>query len=504
MTTNNGWNAPYLSTKGDIYSGAGGGARPLVVPIGTDGQVLTADSAETSGVKWETSTSLPGFSKIVTTAFFSSGTYTPTEGMSYCIVECVGGGGGGGGAATIADQNLGGAGGAGGYARKTLDAAAVGGSEAITIGVGGAAGSAGDNSGGDGGTTSFGSILSASGGIGGGPGGDRPDTSYYVIGGLGGVGSSGDFNANGGSGQASWAGFFPDVFGISVGGNGGDSIYGAGGVGNIAAGTASITGSDGKVYGGGASGGIVGQGGASAGGGSGSQGLVIVTEYIASGTLLSGVFSTNIQQFTNSGTYTPTTGLSYAIVEVQAGGGGGGNGEGNTGVAGIGGGGGAGGYVRQLLAASGIGGSQTITIGAGGTAGVAGENSTFGALITAVGGDLGPNSNNSFANVGGGAGGSGSVAAGIAVIVTGGPGTNGTGIGVTPSLAIGGNGGASYFGSGGAGALFATATSGNGNASSSSAFGSGGGGGVAVNEASTGNASSGTSGIIIVTEYIIS
>jgi hypothetical protein len=54
MVTNNCIDQPYQSTKGDLIAGAGGGARPVIVSVGTNGQVLTADSTQTGGVKWGT------------------------------------------------------------------------------------------------------------------------------------------------------------------------------------------------------------------------------------------------------------------------------------------------------------------------------------------------------------------------------------------------------------------------------------------------------------------
>lgn len=51
--TNNAWNSPYPSTKGQIIVGDGSGA-PSLLTVGDDDQVLTADSGEATGVKWAT------------------------------------------------------------------------------------------------------------------------------------------------------------------------------------------------------------------------------------------------------------------------------------------------------------------------------------------------------------------------------------------------------------------------------------------------------------------
>src|SRR5262249_19108020 len=73
--------------------------------------------------------------------------------------------------------------------------------------------------------------------------------------------------------------------------------------------------------------------------------------------------------FTASGTYTPMAGLAYALIEC-VGGGGGGGGLSITILGWFGsGGGGSGGYSRKLSSAAAIGASQTVTIGAAGTAG---------------------------------------------------------------------------------------------------------------------------------------
>lgn len=104
----------------------------------------------------------------------------------------------------------------------------------------------------------------------------------------------------------------------------------------------------------------------------------------------------NIQVFTSTGaqTYTPTSGATLAIVHIVGGGGAGGSIPSTTsGQASGSGGGGGGGYSMYVYSSPA---SQTVTIGAGGTAGTAGnnpgnagQNTTFGALATANGGSGG-------------------------------------------------------------------------------------------------------------------
>jgi hypothetical protein len=53
--TQNGWNSDYNSSKGTIL--AGNGTRPVVLSAGVDGQILLADSTQTTGLAW-TSASL--------------------------------------------------------------------------------------------------------------------------------------------------------------------------------------------------------------------------------------------------------------------------------------------------------------------------------------------------------------------------------------------------------------------------------------------------------------
>ncbi len=217
---------------------------------GSTGQFLGANTG--AAPSWQSAGGGTTPSIVVISA---TGTYTPTAGMKYVIVELVGGGGGGGG--SITNGVTAGGGGAGGYSRKIISAATIGASQSVTIGAGGAGGV--NNAAGSGGsTTSFGAIFSASGGSGGG-------FNTSADGGAGGAGSGGDFNATG-------AGGGPGVRGLGtggVGGAGGASFFGGGANG-------SVTGSNaGTSYGGGGSG----NGGNSGNGGAGSAGVVLITEY---------------------------------------------------------------------------------------------------------------------------------------------------------------------------------------------------------------------------------
>jgi hypothetical protein len=210
-----------------------------------------------------------------------------------------------------------------------------------------------------------------------------------------------------------------------------------------------------------------------------------------------------VQTFTSNGTYTPTAGMKYCIAEAVGGGGAGGGAATNTtGMISTGAGGGAGGYVRGLFTAAQIGTSQTVTIGAGGTgvsgaAGNNGGNTTLGALMTANGGTGGITTQVTAASamVGGVAGGSGS---GGSFVSTGG---SGSGSASNNAGVTGGKGGNSYFGGGAASnASNGTAQVVNGNAASN--YGGGGSGAGANALAGPGTGGNGSSGVIIVTEYI--
>lgn len=248
----------------------GDGTNPVTsITNGTTGQVLTA---VTGGNPIWTS---PGANfSVVTQVFTSNGTYTPTTNMKYCIIEVVGGGGGSGGRATTpaGEGSAAGGGGAGGYARGTFSAATIGVSKAVTVGAAGAAGTAGANNGGTGGTTSVDVLLTATGGTGG-TGATSVATASYASfsGGSGGSGTGGDFQATGGAGGSA----MNIAFQLNIGGFGGNSFFGGGGLGS--------DGSDGVAgtsYGGGGSGPAKGENTTQQAGKAGGAGIVIVTEYV--------------------------------------------------------------------------------------------------------------------------------------------------------------------------------------------------------------------------------
>ncbi len=105
-----------------------------------------------------------GGPRVKVTTFTTSGTFTPTAGVTITKVTCVGGGGGGGGAATTSSTEVSvGDGGDSGYTVVAwLTPAQIGSSQAVTIGAGGA-GNVG-NTGSPGGNTTFGSLVTADGG----------------------------------------------------------------------------------------------------------------------------------------------------------------------------------------------------------------------------------------------------------------------------------------------------------------------------------------------------
>ncbi len=214
---------------------------------------------------------------VVIQTFTTTGTYTPTSGMVYCQIECVGGGGAGGGAASTsgAQASSGGGGGGGEYTRAIFSAATIGGSKAVTIGAGGTGASG--TTGGTGGTTSVGStLISAIGGTGG-SAAAASATSVTSAGGAGGTGGTGGtVDIPGATGLYGYAAFGS----WSAGGNGASSLFGSGAPGNTAFSGTTSTGNAATVYGAGGSGCGSGTSQSAQTGGAGFKGIVVVTEYV--------------------------------------------------------------------------------------------------------------------------------------------------------------------------------------------------------------------------------
>ena len=488
------------------------------------GEIVSGQTIELryDGTQFElknpSSGALPSSNAMLTvkeTLFTSSGTYTPTAGLVYAIVEAVGGGGAGGGAAATGSgqSSTGAGGGSGAICKKIISAAAIGASQAITIGLGGTGVSgAGGNSGGN---TTFGAILTA----GGGPGGSFVGANSgggAVAGTAGGTGTGGDLNIQGGSSGASLSQTVPGGLVTFTSGNGGSNQYGAGAaaVSGYSTGATGGPGVAGSGYGSGGSGAanatVSGGGSLSAQpGGAGSPGMVLVTEFI----LVGGGFNhINIQIFTSSGAYTPSVNLLYSVIEGCGGGGGGGGSQNtiSTTVSVATGGSGAG-YFRRTLTAAQIGVSGTVTIGLAGIGGAAnsdgtgGGNTTFvnaasSITLTANGGGNG-RTEASNTCVGTGPCSGGGTATGGDLNINGTPGTSGVGFGTVAGVNInsvcGGNGGGSLLGGGangtssGAGVTPSTGNGGGGSGAATGASGSGSSGG------------NGTPGILIITEYTL-
>lgn len=236
---------------------------------GTLGNVLTSD-----GTNWVSSAITTAFTSINVQVFTGSGTYTPTTGMLYCIVECVGGGGGGAGCTTTV--SAGGGGGGGSYARSVLSAATVGVSQTVTIGTGGAGGGAASN-GSNGVQTSFGALVIGLPGDGGIYAAGTTATGAFY--GAGAIGGTGQVLLSGSDGGNVFI-----VAGGAQGGHGGASVFGGGPGNTIACGATSNdsqNGGAGKSYGdGGAGGAASGAASTAATGGAGAGGICIVTEFI--------------------------------------------------------------------------------------------------------------------------------------------------------------------------------------------------------------------------------
>jgi len=219
-------------------------------------------------------------------------------------------------------------------------------------------------------------------------------------------------------------------------------------------------------------------------------------------------YTFNVQTFTSSGSYTPSPGLVNAVIEVVGGGGGGGGCAAATSVLpSSGGGGGGGGYAQISVTAATIGSSQTITIGAGGTAGTSSANggtggtTSCGSIVSATGG-AGGVSGTAPAAIIQNVGGVGGIGIGGDINIVGSCGRDGIGLVITLGfICVGGSGGGSYYGSTAAN----TGTAGTGlTGITGNLYGGGGTGAFNYLSGSSiaRNGGAGASGFVIITEFI--
>ena len=206
--------------------------------------------------------------------YTASNIWTKVSGLRALLAFVLAAGGGGGGcSAASGSAAAAGGGGPGGVSWKFILAAALNATETVTVGLGGPGGPAGANNGTNGEASSFGSHLTASGGVAG--IGDAAGTTVPRIGGSGndgGTGSNGDINWRCDFGQ------FGIVFNTSssIGGSGGNSPYGAGGRGRLN----NLTPQNGLGYGSGGAGAATANSTTPLAGGNGANGLVILYEFM--------------------------------------------------------------------------------------------------------------------------------------------------------------------------------------------------------------------------------
>lgn len=336
----------------------------------------------------------------------STGTYTPSSSLIlFAIVEVQGGGASGYGAST--GGYCGGGGGAGGYAKSILTAAQLLPNVSVTIGAGGTGNSGAGNAGG---TTYFGAsgspLLYATGGSTGTGNTQTTTRGYNFGGGIGGVGNLGNmYNLAGNSG-----GYCVYISAaLNSSGTGGGGLYGRGaGLGKIQGNAGGAATANTGAGGGGAASST-----GSQNGGNGGSGVIIVTEFLGSlGTTGKNTIINNYnynnqingiagRTFTSSGTYTPTSGMKFCIIDCHGGGGAGASVSTTiSNLTSIGSGGGSGGWARGLYTSTQIGASQAVTIGTG--------TNSVGSLISATAGSAGTATstanNNNYLSVGGAGG----------------------------------------------------------------------------------------------------
>lgn len=208
-----------------------------------------------------------GFRHVQTIYYEASTTFTKANypWLRVARVRLVGGGGGGGAAMITGagEVSVGSGAGAGGYAESYILVGNIPASVSVTVGAGGGHGAKGI-------TSSFGTLVVATGG----DAGTQVVSSaavFVIVGGTGGLGTTGDFRTGGGAGAQAII-----VQPTSLAGHGGDSLFGGGGRGSDVNGV----GFPGNGFGGGGGGARNNASQATArAGGSGASGIVIIDLY---------------------------------------------------------------------------------------------------------------------------------------------------------------------------------------------------------------------------------
>lgn len=271
MVTNNAWNS---QNPAQVALGGTGVATLTGVLLGAGTSAVTGLTGNSAVIASNSSGTFAARAfSVVQQVFTSSGTYTPTTGMLYCEVVCLGSGGaGGGGPTTGAATFSGGAGGGGGeYAVGVFSAITIGASQTVTIGNAGTGVSG--TTGGSGAAVSLGALITANGGAGG-TSAAATAASSVAAGAAGGTGGTGgSYRSNGFSGGNC---NISPVGQTVLSGNGGNSQIGSGGIGRVASGV----GNNASLYGAGGGGAYNSINTAATVGGDGSKGIIVVTEYV--------------------------------------------------------------------------------------------------------------------------------------------------------------------------------------------------------------------------------
>jgi hypothetical protein len=264
------------TTKGDLI--VHNGSDNVRVPVGgTNGHVLTVDSAEATGVKWAAGGGGGGGS-VEVQVYTANDTWNKPANAQWVEVVVIAGGGGGGSGERKANGTTrfgGGGGGAGAIVFWRFAASELGSTATVTVGAGGTGGAAiaTDNTGGANGTA----------------GGDSVFGPVTAKGGGGGGGSNGSAGAAGAASAGNTCQLWPStapragISGGAGGANGGTGVMmlpgGGGGGGGMNTSDVRTTAGSGSESGGGstpignrAQGGTGGSGSAGVNGGAGSNG----------------------------------------------------------------------------------------------------------------------------------------------------------------------------------------------------------------------------------------